>query len=263
VEAATEDLAMAVEISEKGQLQEPLQQLIDSFLSSDSRTDAAARADELEIQLRQHCLQRVQAVIAQETGAAQSLQVFWKETLQVVHRIVYLAETDASLNAANNNGGASDDDDSKLAAVATNDASKYKSIVPVTSHLRKLPVILLEDIMDALSIAAAYNFWECTVAVPDGSLLFDDLLWAPTPTQHPCWLSFLKTANKFLRRLQAVETLPIMLYDIYDLCFGSSGGFRNTLAPLHSISHDGKVGDTSVGQSQRGSFGRSRDGTRV
>ena len=92
----------------------------------------------------------------------------------------------------------------------TDTAKRYKSLQPVASHLRKLPVILLEDILDTLSIDSGYAFWKACITTD--SLLFQPLLWHPVHAkQPPCWLPFLKCANKFLRRLQANQTLPLTM----------------------------------------------------
>lgn len=185
-------------------LHPPLPQITASFLSASSSESATARADALEVQLRQHGLLCIQAVVQQESDGMSVLKVFWKETLQAIYHIIYHAEKD---DASQANQGSDRNGDSKN-AVATSEEDKCKSVISVTSYLRKLPVILLDDIVDTLSLLSVYDFWMATVP---GSLLFDDLLWSPTASLHPCWLPLLKTANKFLRRLQAMGSLPLQM----------------------------------------------------
>jgi THO complex subunit 1 len=95
----------------------------------------------------------------------------------------------------------------------------YKSSLDVCVHLvhfcelgqderysdmavRKLPLLLLEDVLEGLSLRDGKNFWERAVE-PQLDMLFSNLFWE---TSAVCHLPFLKVCNKFLRRLQMGPT---------------------------------------------------------
>lgn len=183
------------------QLTAPLPRIFDTLLEASSDAPPQSRADALEISLRHRCLQLLQAVLSYETESMQSLHIYWKDTLHAIHHVVQSSEEEA-VGVAINGSVAGVISNEPAATIKASDRSRCLSILPISSHLRKLPVILLDDILDTLTVASGYEFWNA--AVPS-SLLFGNTLWN-TPAQHPCWLSFLKTTNKFLRRLQADES---------------------------------------------------------
>jgi hypothetical protein len=117
-----------------------------------------------------------------------------------------------------------------------------QNYIPVLSHLRKIPILLLEDITDLLSIEDAYQFWSRTLLVKVQQplmaqatclkhntslsyesvydLFFSDILWyttsrssasTTTNTTNSSWLLFLKVTNKFIRRLQPLGTSQIQV----------------------------------------------------
>jgi THO complex subunit 1 len=64
--------------------------------------------------------------------------------------------------------------------------------------VRKLPLVLLEDVLDGLSISHAKTFWQLAVEPRLDSTIFSPLLWKQS---NICHLPLLKVCNKFLRLL--------------------------------------------------------------
>lgn len=179
-------------------LQEPLFSIAASaipFQDADQplKVTAAVRADHLEIQLRQHLFQLVQkcttTTTLQDTSSAldsdanmdmnidinvKALGDFWRSSLELCLHLVIFSEADGS-------------------------DERYQGM---DNRGRKLPLALLEDALDTLPVRQCQQLWESHVE-PAYEILFRPIMWTPTTTSHPCWLPFIKLANKFLRRLQA------------------------------------------------------------
>jgi len=173
--------------------------------------EVTVRADRFEIALRSIVLRLLAAERASSMlqSSLEKLEEVWKQVLQAVHHILYFAETAGTADAAGT-AAAGTAAAASTGSADTDTAKRYQSLQPVASHLRKLPVILLEDILDTLSIGSGYAFWKACIKTD--SLLFQPPLWHPPHAkQPPCWLPFLKCANKFLRRLQANQTLPLTM----------------------------------------------------
>jgi len=178
-------------------LEDPVRQICLDLVADESSSDAsspAARVDRFEIALRTAALQLL------GSNSVTALQELWKRVVLAVSHVLYFAEQQQ-------------EEDTAAAAASESNSSmineRYTSLNSVSSHLRKLPVILLEDILDTLSLSNGYTFWKACIP---GSRLFEPLLWHPISAakQPPCWLPFLKSANKFLRRLQAQENLLLV-----------------------------------------------------
>lgn len=173
-------------------------------------SNATAAFDELEIALRRHGLTLVASrsdIPSDESKNEpvsvqnnKSLQTFWNDTLQCIHQIVESVEQKQQQAK----------DDEKNIAVATDEtvgssnklvltSIQIQSILPRTSFLRKLLIVILDDILDTLPSSEATAVW--TACIFPGSLLFSEVIW--NARQRPCWLPFLKVANKFMRRLQS------------------------------------------------------------
>jgi THO complex subunit 1 len=171
-------------------LEEPLRSIAASAIPAADATatataTAAVRADHLEIQLRQHLFQFVQQAITHQDSGSDGLRsdinvkplgVFWRSSLELCLHLVYFSEHD--------NG--SDE--------------RYQGM---DNRGRKLPLVLLEEALDTLPVQQCQQLWESYVE-PAYDVLFSPLLWTPsTSKSHPCWLPFIKLANKLLRRLQS------------------------------------------------------------
>ena len=117
--------------------------------------------DELEISLRQEVLKRIRQ-------GQDNVGEFWTDTTRMCWHMVFMSEHNA----------------------------RYKDLVSV----RKLPILLLEDILDSSTLKKALEFYN-TYAKPVFPLLFGDVLWCPNQKVRPCWLPFLKLATKFTKRL--------------------------------------------------------------
>jgi len=176
-------------------LPEPLKSIALAVIPSDNNTTtngavavavplppAAARADRLEIALRQHLFALVQTTL-QDTTTLPAVGAFWRVSLELCWHLVYFSET------------------------KRNDVpdERYQGM-----NVRKLPLNLLEDALDTLPVPQCRELWESAVE-PAYDILFSQTLWTPSPTSHPCWLPFIKLTNKFIRRLSGEHAARIML----------------------------------------------------
>jgi THO complex subunit 1 len=169
-------------------LPEPLRSIASSAIPAANApvnlaATAAVRADHLEIQLRQHLFQFVKQAITVPGGTSDGSNInikplgdFWRSSLELCLHLVYFSEHD--------NGS----------------DKRYQGM---DNRCRKLPLALLEDALDTLPIQQCQQLWEFHVE-PAYEVLFSPLLWTPGNSKsHPCWLPFIKLANKFLLRLPA------------------------------------------------------------
>jgi THO complex subunit 1 len=212
--------------------------------------------DTLEIDVRQQCMERVIRSTRKDEGDSMHCDIysFWYQILQGVHSIVQRIEGLSSTQDAADlhmNGTATADEmrgtakkkDHTTGGVSFPSSSffwkltdaSWLLLVSILSPLRKIPVLLLEDITELLTIESAYQFWRRGVlqrpflpsehATENGmprsqSLLFSPVLWdlskspsrnySSTAAPNPCWLPFLKIANTLIRRLQICGPLTIM-----------------------------------------------------
>lgn len=145
---------------------------------------AAIRAEQLEIQLRSYLLDLVQAVLATpcDNNVDQreiDLQQAWSWSLLLCAHLVYFSEHQAQQTITA-------DETFKV-------TRSYQGL-----SVRKLPVVLLEDILDSLPLDQGQRFWEGAVE-PATPVLFGPVMWSQ---QSASWLPFLKVCNKILRRLK-------------------------------------------------------------
>ncbi|KAL7556563.1 hypothetical protein ACA910_009081 [Epithemia clementina (nom. ined.)] len=189
-------------------LSEPLKSFaLNAVLSSDgvssSSSSSAVLLDLFEIQLRQEVLNRIRD--------AEKVGEFWKDATRVCWHMVHMAENQKEQEEDTNK-----DESSK-------NHYRYKHLASV----RKIPILLLEDILDSVTLSKALDFYN-NHAKPMFPLLFGDLLWRPELKVRPCWLPFLKVANKFTKRLSAhqledlkykdaISSIMLTLCQIYPL----------------------------------------------
>jgi THO complex subunit 1 len=203
------------------QLHPPLPQIFASFLSDCTKISDlilsepprynVSAADSLEISLRRQCLELIHANVSStsEVGkiALKELEMFWTGTLSAVYHVIQSVEQTTS--SVVEVGAQSVEESSEIpmegarvsafSTTADGSTGLLKSVLPHATFLRKLPIVLLDDLLETLSLPMAFSLWKACVP---GSLLFSETLWNK-PIQHPCWLPFLKTSNKFMRRLQS------------------------------------------------------------
>jgi THO complex subunit 1 len=136
------------------------------------------RADLLEIQLRSHLIHQIQESL-QDTDdtdnvAWEDVGLFWNCALELCCHIVYFSDLDTD--------------------------PRYRGM-----SVRKLPMLLLEDALDALPLSAFQKIWEHNVEPVFPLLLSGTVLWKPSPQTNnfPIALPFIKLCNKFLKRLTA------------------------------------------------------------
>lgn len=204
----------------------------DGSSGSGTEMDAAIRLDQLEIDLRKHAFQVLRKIDTKQKPfspdaaaavAADKMHVdhdyhadtvddvlgeigtFWTETVQVCMHLVHFDDTGSD--------------------------ERYKGM-----NARKIPLVLLEDILDSLPITLCQDFWERYVE-PASDLLFSRILWDPqpsaTPPPRPCWLPFLRLCNNLLRRSspQWAARIMLTLATVYPLSEKSATkvwGSRNT-----------------------------------
>ena len=134
--------------------------------------DAASRIEKLEVQLRKLVLWRIRE-------PSEDLGLFWTLSLRLCLHLVCMSEESTE--------------------------EKYRDL-----NARKIPFVLLEDIFDCLPVDQSLTFWkECVLGSYE--TIFGRRIWSPSPTQHPCWLPFLKVTNKLIRRLPPKESARVML----------------------------------------------------
>ena len=157
-----------------GSLTEPLQTIgrhaipapddSDSTQSlADLASSAASRADRLEIELRGKL---IGLLVTRES--MDTLLEFYKSSLDVCIHLVHFCELGKD--------------------------ERYSDMA-----VRKLPLLLLEDILDGLSLRDCKYFWEHAVETQFDTLFFSNLFWKKSTV---CHLPFLKVCNKFLRLLE-------------------------------------------------------------
>eukprot|EP00977_Amphora_coffeiformis_P006310 scaffold1351_cov176-Amphora_coffeaeformis.AAC.44 len=134
--------------------------------------DAASRLEKLEVQLRKLVLWRIRE-------PSEDLGLFWTLSLRLCLHLVYMSEETTE--------------------------EKYKDL-----NARKIPFVLLEDIFDCLSVDQSLAFWQDNV-LGAYEAIFGQRIWSPSPTQHPCWLPFLKLTNKLIRRIPPKDSARVML----------------------------------------------------
>jgi hypothetical protein len=162
-------------------LQDPLKSFFQTALRS---TDAAA--DELELLVRPHLASLTASAAASsdnsivddddKLASVRPIGQFWRDCLQLCFHVT-----------------------------ALEDHSEHdKRLV----NVRKLPFVLLEDVLDYLTVDQCKLFWKYYLE-ESSDLLFSDRLWTPQKSR-PCWLPFLKVCNHFIRRLEVVWKARIM-----------------------------------------------------
>ena len=146
--------------------------------------DASIRLERLEVQLRQQVLRRIRELSASPsatttTSATTDMGQFWTDALHLCLHFVYMSEESEN--------------------------EQYKGL-----NARKIPFVLLEDIFDCLAVGQCWAFWR-DVVLKAYPTIFGPRIWTPSPSEHPCWLPFLKITNKLIRRLPPKESADIML----------------------------------------------------
>ena len=143
-----------------------------SSTGQDSLPTAAARLDQLELAVRSMFVQ-----LFFETQSEHLVDVvgdFWRRSLDLCRHLVHEASKDVP-------------------------SPSYENMTP-----RRLPILLLEDSLDALSVEDSKKFWslyvEPTLDGPD--LLLGDLMWKSSSS---CSLPFLRVCNQFLRVLDTAS----------------------------------------------------------
>lgn len=161
-------------------LPEPWKSLMDQVLpTAANATPPLKRMDQLELAVRSQFLDHV-VVDGSYTGdddndIYQVAGQYWKATLDVCLHVVHFASLLSN-------------DDSEASS------SRYFQMTP-----RKLPLVLLEDAMDALPVDQMQRLWTNFVEPSLDSHLLGETLWK---TSTACHLQFLKVCNVFLRAME-------------------------------------------------------------
>lgn len=156
----------ATDVGFIGSLAEPLQTIgrhaIPDTQSLFGLASAATRVDRLEIELRGKL---IDLLVNKEPMDA--LVHFYKSSLDFCVHLIHFCELGKD--------------------------ERYSDMA-----VRKLPLLLLEDILDGLSLRDCKYFWEYAVE-PNLETLYSNLFWKKSTV---CHLPFLKVCNKFLRLLE-------------------------------------------------------------
>lgn len=154
--------------------------------SVSEKLNLSLRADQMEVQLREELLKRINDVMRDasnplnESGikfvSIESLCLFWRETVLVAHHILFFQKN-------------------------PNITAKFNYDINA-AQVRKLPIILLEDVVDVLGVSEAVAFWNNSMKQVS-NILFGDLLWKD---QNTAWLPFLKVGNKLWHRFTEAST---------------------------------------------------------
>lgn len=198
---------------------------------------ASARVDRFEIAVRTDALHRMSGCCStskeDDTAGIMvvGLQQLIRQVVAAVCHVLYFAEQHYSHSEH---------------TMQEQQQRCYTNLKEMASPLRKVPVTLLEDMLDTLSLSHGYAVWQAACSSSSSltaRLFFGPILWGPLTSnaaaaasktkqvQPPIWLPFLKCANKFLRRLQAQHSLPLT----------TSTSRTTTGANNHSNSGSGRV----------------------
>jgi THO complex subunit 1 len=139
-----------------------------SSADHDSLPSAALRLDQLEVEVRSQFVQ-----LFFETESDQMVEIvgdFWRKALDLCIHLVHEASRPEV-------------------------SPSYKNMTP-----RRLPILLLEDSLDALPVEDAKKLWSNYVepALDGPDLLLGDVMWK---SSNVCSLPFLRVCNQFLRIL--------------------------------------------------------------
>ena len=149
-------------------------------LSGTPLPEAAARADSLELGLRSHLLKKLLTGREASSGeVAKDDDAFDDQSL--VNIVSYwMGALDLCLHLVHFCQEGSD--------------KRYHNM-----SVRKLPLILLEDVLDGLSVRQAKVFWQDAVEPSLDSKIFSPLMWKES---NICHLALLKACNKFMRLVE-------------------------------------------------------------
>jgi len=162
--------------------------------ATDPLSEPSVSVEQFEVQLRRESFRLISAatVASAGSGSLSDLGAFWSHATLTCWHLIFMSETDSS-------------------------DERYEGLAQ--PQLRKLPIILLEDILESCPLPMAVEFFE-KYAPPMFPLLFGPLLWTLSlpkkegpesaattgtpakPSSMPCWLPFLKLATNFLKRLK-------------------------------------------------------------
>ena len=185
-------------------IKDPFKSILDRFVpltnkhspESDAESSPSIRSERLEIDLRRELQKRIESLVDDSASRPSSIEAvgsFWFESLKHCWHCVYFGNFSTEEKSSN--------------------GRDYRLID--ANMVRKLPFVLLEDVLDGLPVKQAMQFWSQHMEqVRTQHLLFNPLLWTPHEddtdggkavgsSAHPCWLPFLRLNNKFLRRLNS------------------------------------------------------------
>eukprot|EP00980_Cylindrotheca_fusiformis_P029633 scaffold23625_cov137-Cylindrotheca_fusiformis.AAC.18 len=129
---------------------------------------ASERLEQLEIDCRSHIFEVLKN---RNQNIAEAIGDCWKTALNLCFHLVYYASSNPK-------------------------DSRYTDILPV-----KLPLLLIEDCFDGLTITECKQFWEKSIE-PAFDILFGDLLWDSSNSSR---LQFLRVCNQFLSRMEPTD----------------------------------------------------------
>jgi THO complex subunit 1 len=142
---------------------------------------AASRLEQLELATRSQLLQLFQDPNCSHETAGN----YWKSALELCQHLVHHASVSSSAGTDAGAGAGTEE---------TETDPRYANMAA-----RKLPLILLEDCLDGMSVADCQEFWTHFVEPALDQVLLGDLFWESSPV---CHLPFLRVCNQFLKLLE-------------------------------------------------------------
>ena len=175
-------------------------------VGTDPLPSATNRLDRLEIDMRSHMLQ----VLQDPTRTVQTVGEFWKSALDLCVHLVH--------HACHN------EEDPRYTNMAA----------------RKLPLLLMEDCLDGLSLQESQEFWDLFVEPALEEVILRDSFWEES---NVCHLPFLRVCNRFLKILETTGSRDKEEWKGRLLCVLSKGF---TIADRSAFKHWGSFHATST-----------------
>ncbi|KAL3943270.1 MAG: hypothetical protein SGBAC_002679, partial [Bacillariaceae sp.] len=180
--------------------------LSSSSSSSSSYPTASIRLEQLEMSSRSNLLKLL--MVDENTNnnnKAHSIGTTWRTALDMCHHMVHFAnlhkqkqqkelEERKTEQEGKEEETKSSEETETTAPEATSYSSPYLDMEP-----RKLPLILLEDCIDGLTLKESQSLWMDHVEPSLSPILLGDLFWKSSKV---CHLQFLKVCNQLLHRIQ-------------------------------------------------------------
>lgn len=167
---------------------------IPSGASKGEYLTVSMRLDQLEMSSRSHILQ---LLMEEDHAKADKIGPTWRMALDMCHHMVHfacMAKEKQQKESEEQKKEQEGKEESETTAVESSVSSPYLEMEP-----RKLPLQLLEDCIDGLTLQESESLWMGYVEPSLSTVLLGDLFWK---SSKACHLQFLKVCNQVLHRIQ-------------------------------------------------------------